>query len=61
MASAYIIASVTVTNPEQYEEYRKLSSIAMQTISDSSERRRRLFMCFSLLFLPTKTGAVSFS
>ena len=31
MASAYIIASVTVTNPEQYEEYRKLSSIAMQT------------------------------
>ena len=30
MASAYIIASVTVTNPEQYEEYRKYSTIAMQ-------------------------------
>ena len=30
MPSAYIIASVTVTNPEQYEEYRKYSTIAMQ-------------------------------
>ena len=30
MASAYIIASVTVTDPQQYEEYRKLSTIAMQ-------------------------------
>jgi uncharacterized protein (DUF1330 family) len=30
MSSAYIIANVTVTNPEQYEEYKKLSSIAMQ-------------------------------
>ena len=30
MPSAYIIANVTVTNPEQYEEYKKLSSIAMQ-------------------------------
>ena len=30
MASAYIIANVTVTNPEQYETYKKLSSIAMQ-------------------------------
>jgi uncharacterized protein (DUF1330 family) len=30
MTSAYIIANVTVTNPEQYEEYKKLSSIAMQ-------------------------------
>ena len=30
MASGYIIASVTVTNPEQYEEYRKWSSAAMQ-------------------------------
>jgi uncharacterized protein (DUF1330 family) len=31
MSSAYIIANVTVTNPEQYEEYKKLSTIAMQT------------------------------
>jgi len=30
MTSAYIIASVTVTNPEQYETYKKLSTIAMQ-------------------------------
>ena len=30
MPSAYIIANVTVTNPEQYETYKKLSSIAMQ-------------------------------
>ncbi|MDT0138883.1 DUF1330 domain-containing protein [Acidovorax sp. PRC11] len=30
MSSAYIIASVTVTNPEQYEEYRRLSTQAMQ-------------------------------
>lgn len=30
MPSAYIIANVTVTNPEQYEEYKKLSSHAMQ-------------------------------
>ena len=30
MPSAYIIANVTVTNPEQYEQYKKLSSIAMQ-------------------------------
>jgi uncharacterized protein (DUF1330 family) len=30
MSSAYIIANVTVTNPEQYEEYKKLSTIAMQ-------------------------------
>jgi uncharacterized protein (DUF1330 family) len=30
LPSAYIIASVTVTNPEQYEQYKKLSSIAMQ-------------------------------
>ena len=29
MPSAYIIANVTVTNPEQYDEYKKLSSIAM--------------------------------
>lgn len=28
--SAYIIANVTVTNPAQYEEYRKWSSAAMQ-------------------------------
>lgn len=31
MSSAYIIANVTVTNPTQYEEYRKWSSAAMQT------------------------------
>ncbi len=30
MPSAYIIASVTVTDPVQYEEYKKWSSIAMQ-------------------------------
>jgi uncharacterized protein (DUF1330 family) len=30
MPSAYIIANVTVTNPEQYEEYKRLSSIAMK-------------------------------
>ncbi len=30
MPSAYIIANVTVTNPEQYESYKKLSTIAMQ-------------------------------
>jgi len=29
-ASAYIIANVDVTNPEQYETYKKLSSIAMK-------------------------------
>ena len=28
MPSAYIIANVDVTNPEQYEEYKKLSTIA---------------------------------
>ena len=30
MPSAYILANVTVTNPEQYEEYRRLSTIAMK-------------------------------
>jgi uncharacterized protein (DUF1330 family) len=30
MPSAYIIANVTVTNPEQYEEYKKLSTLASQ-------------------------------
>jgi uncharacterized protein (DUF1330 family) len=30
MPSAYVIANVTVTNPEQYEEYKRLSTIAMQ-------------------------------
>ncbi len=30
MPSAYIIANVDVTNPERYETYKKLSSIAMQ-------------------------------
>ena len=31
MPSAYIIANVTVNDPEAYEEYKRLSSIAMQT------------------------------
>ncbi|AVO50154.1 DUF1330 domain-containing protein [Melaminivora suipulveris] len=30
MPAGYVIASVTVTNPEQYEEYRKWSSEAMR-------------------------------
>ncbi len=30
MSSAYLIANVDVTNPSQYEEYKKLSSIAMK-------------------------------
>ncbi|MFI5446707.1 DUF1330 domain-containing protein [Polaromonas sp. UC242_47] len=30
MTSAYILANVAVTNPEQYEEYKKWSSAAMQ-------------------------------
>jgi uncharacterized protein (DUF1330 family) len=30
MSSAYIIANVTVNNPAAYEEYKRLSSIAMQ-------------------------------
>ncbi|MES1978520.1 MAG: DUF1330 domain-containing protein [Pseudomonadota bacterium] len=30
MPSAYIIANVTVNNAEAYEEYKKLSGIAMQ-------------------------------
>ena len=30
MPSAYILANVKVTNPEQYEQYKKLSTIAMQ-------------------------------
>lgn len=29
-ASAYIIANVDVSNPAQYEEYKKLSTIAMK-------------------------------
>jgi uncharacterized protein (DUF1330 family) len=32
MSSAYIIANVTVTNPAQYEEYKKWSSAAMQAL-----------------------------
>jgi uncharacterized protein (DUF1330 family) len=31
MSSAYIVAHVTVTDPAQYEAYKKLSSSAMQT------------------------------
>ena len=30
MPSAYIIANVRVTDPVQYEEYKKLSTLAMQ-------------------------------
>ncbi len=30
MTSAYIIANVNVTNPEQYEQYRVFSSAAIQ-------------------------------
>ena len=30
MSSAYIIANVSVTDASQYEEYKKLSSIAMK-------------------------------
>ena len=30
MPSVYIIANVTVTDPQQYEEYKKWSSVAMQ-------------------------------
>ena len=30
MTSAYIIANVKVTDPVQYEEYKKWSSVAMQ-------------------------------
>jgi uncharacterized protein (DUF1330 family) len=30
MTSAYIIADVQVTNPTQYEEYRKWSTLAMK-------------------------------
>lgn len=30
MSSAYILANVQVTDPTQYEEYRKFSSLAMQ-------------------------------
>ncbi len=30
MTSAYVIAHVEVTNPEQYEEYKKLSTIDMK-------------------------------
>ena len=29
MSSGYIISNVRVTNPQQYEEYKKLSSAAM--------------------------------
>ena len=32
MTSAYIIANVSVTNPVQYEEYKKWSSAAMQAL-----------------------------
>ena len=30
MPSAYILANVDVTDPQQYEQYRKLSTAAMQ-------------------------------
>ncbi|HEY1129077.1 MAG TPA: DUF1330 domain-containing protein [Roseateles sp.] len=31
MPCAYILANVTVNNPEQYEDYRRLSTLAMKT------------------------------
>jgi uncharacterized protein (DUF1330 family) len=31
MSSAYIIAHVRITNPEQYEDYKKWATLAMQT------------------------------
>ena len=31
MPSAYIIANVSITDAAQYEQYKKLSSLAMQT------------------------------
>jgi uncharacterized protein (DUF1330 family) len=30
MSSAYIIANIQITDPAQYEDYKRLSSIAMQ-------------------------------
>jgi uncharacterized protein (DUF1330 family) len=30
MTSAYVIADIHITNAEQYEDYKKLSSLAMQ-------------------------------
>jgi uncharacterized protein (DUF1330 family) len=30
LPSAYILANVRVTNPQQYEEYKKFSTLAMQ-------------------------------
>ncbi len=30
MPSSYLLANVDVTDPQQYEQYKKLSSIAMQ-------------------------------
>ncbi len=30
MPSAYILANVRVTDPQQYEQYKKLSTLAMQ-------------------------------
>jgi uncharacterized protein (DUF1330 family) len=30
MPSAYILADVDVTDPQQYEQYKKLSTVAMQ-------------------------------
>ena len=30
MPSAYILANVDVTDPQQYEQYKKLSTLAMQ-------------------------------
>ena len=31
MPSAYIIAQVSITHPDPYEQYKKLSTLAMQT------------------------------
>ena len=41
MPSAYIIANVRVTDPVQYEEYKKLSTLAMQAHGAEVVRARR--------------------
>jgi uncharacterized protein (DUF1330 family) len=30
LASAYVLANIDVTDPQQYEQYKKLSTLAMQ-------------------------------
>ena len=47
MTSAYIIANVEVTNPTQYEEYKKWSTAAMQAHGAEA-------VSYTHLTLPTK-------